>query len=269
MVESRGSLGWTIDRYEFEELMPAALMSICSAPDAARAAALAHVDAQIEALGGPVEVAFRERGGDLDEVDELLFATRVRDLLEEALRRAPEECPFWLRPSPSFRGIQTDAYRFTLSLEGGGLLVLQHAQGKLTPGGGGAGRLLLGRGLDTRWTLLAGVEFGGHAQFNQTETETHFPISFVAAAPIVLRHHDRTWHYDFELAPIGYFAQIDTRVSPGLRGGALIGLSALRIRGIMPWAGVGAAFEYAFPTSFRTAVWSVRAGARVGFDWDF
>lgn len=269
MVESQASLGWTIDRYELEELMPTALLSVCSAPEPTRDAVLTHLAARVEALGGPVEEAFRERGGDLGAVSELLFTSRVHALLSEAMLRAGDECPFWLRPSPSFHGLQTDAYRFTLNVEGGGLLVLHHAGDKVTFGGGGAGRLMLGRGLSARWTVLAGAELGGHAQFEQTETETHFPISLVVAAPLVLRRHDRTWHYDLEVAGLGYFTQTDLRVSPGLRGGVLLGISALRVRSIMPWFGVGAAFEYVFPTSFRGPLWSIRAGARVGFDWDF
>ena len=269
MVESQASLGWTIDRYELEELIPTALMSVCSTPEAARDAVLEHLEARIEALGGPVEEAYRKRGNDLGKVSVLLFTSRVRALLGEAMLRAGDECPFWLEPSSSFHGLQTDAYRFTLNVEGGGLLVLHHADDKLTFGGGGSGRLLLGRGLDPRWTVLGGLEVGGHAQFEQTETETRFPIILVVAAPLVLRGTDRTWHYEFEVAGLGYFTQTELRVSPGVRGGLLLGLSTLRIRSVMPWAGVGAAFEYVFPTSFRGPVWSLRAGARIGFDWDF
>lgn len=271
MVESEQSLGWTVDRYEIDEMMPTALLSVCEATEETRAAALAHLDAQIAALGGPVEEAYERSGRDLDAIEELLFATRVRALLDEAALRAARpggECPFWIQPSESFQGRQSDAYRFTLHLEGGGLLLLHRSEGKIRPGGGGAGRVLLGYGVDRSWTAMAGVELGGHAQFEQTATETHFPISFVGALPLVLRHHSRTWHYDAELAGIGYFTQADTRVSPGLRGGALIGFSGLRLRSIMPWAGVGIAFEYVIATSFRDAAWTLRAGARVGFDID-
>lgn len=272
MVELQQSLGWTIDRYEIEELMPSALMSVCSAPPEARAAALAVLDARIRDLGGPVEEAFVRRGEDLDEVADLLFATRVRALLLEAMRRAHganSECPFWLRPSPAFRGRETDAFRTTLNLEGGGLVVLESAKDRALLGAGGSARLLLGRGLNERWTFLAGAEFGGTAQLEQTETKTRFPISFVAALPMVLRHNDRTWHYEAEIASLAYFTQDDPRVSPGLRLGALVGVSALRVRNIMPWAGVGLALEHVIETHRRPAQWNLKTGARVGFDWDF
>ncbi|MGK4006585.1 hypothetical protein WMF31_28450 [Sorangium sp. So ce1036] len=272
MVEMQQSLGWTIDRYEIDEMMSPALMSVCSAPPEARVAALDVLDARIRDLGGPVEEAFRRRGGDLGEVADLLFATRVRALLSEAMRRAhgPDaECPFWLRPSPAFRGRETDAYRTTLNLEGGGLVVLESADGRALLGAGGSARLLLGRGLNERWTFLAGGEFGGTAQLDQTETKTRFPISFVAALPLVLRHNDLTWHYEAEIASLAYFTQDDPRVSPGLRLGALVGVSALRVRNIMPWAGIGIALEHVLETHRRPAQWNLKTGARLGFDWDF
>lgn len=269
MVEVQQSLGWTIDRYEIDEMMSPALMSTCSATVETRAAALDALDRRIAALGGPVEEAFRRRGEDLDAVADLLFATRVRALLSEAIRHAPAECPFWLRPSPGFRGRETDAYRTTLNLETGGIAVLEHARGRSLLGAGGAGRLLLGRGLDTRWTFLAGVEFGGTAQLEQTETKTRFPISFVAALPLVLRRHDLTWHYEGEIASLAYFTTDDLRPTPGVRVGGLVGLSGLRVRSIMPWAGIGVAIEHVIETHRRPAQWNIKAGARVGFDLDF
>ncbi|WP_437309169.1 hypothetical protein [Sorangium sp. So ce388] len=275
MIEVQQSLGWTIDRYELDEIMSPALMSVCSATPETRAAALASLDREIVELGGPVEEAFQRRGGDLGEVEDLLFATRVRALLDEAMRRAGDtrgastECPFWLRPSPSFRGRETDAYRSTLNVEGGGIAVLEGAAGRVLPGAGGSGRLLLGHGLDEHWTFLAGGEFGGTAQFEQTETKTRFPISFTVALPMVLRYHARTWHYEGELASLAYFTQDDLRVSPGLRVGGLVGVSALRVRGVMPWAGLGIAVEHVLETYRRPAQWNLKTGARVGFDWDF
>ena len=269
MVEGQTSLGWDIDRYELDELMPHALLSVCAAAPEVHGGALAELDARIEELGGPVEDAYRKHGNDLGEISDLLRVSRARRLLDGAMLRAADECPFWIEPSPDFRGLQTDEGRFTLNVEGGGLLVLQRTAGKTYPGGGGSARVLLGRGLSASWTFLGGVEFGGNALFDQREEETRFPIGFTAAAPLVLRRNDLTWHYDMELAPLVYFTQSDTRVSPGGRVAKLIGVSALRIRHIMPWAGVGAAFEYVLETSARPALWSVKAGARIGFDWDF
>lgn len=270
MVEAQEALGWTIDRYEHDEMMSPALMSVCSATVAARVAALAALERRIVALGGPVEAAFQKNGGKLRPLGDLLLVTRVRALLAEAMRRAPTECPFWLRPSPSFRGRETDAYRSTLNLESGGLAVLQGTgSGNPFIGAGASARLLLGHGISERWTFLSGADFGGTALYDVSGEETRFPIGFVAALPLVLRRNDRTWHYESEIASLAYFTRDDKRPSPGVRVGGLIGVSAIRVRNIMPWVGVGIACEYVFDTAVRPAQWTLKAGARFGFDWDF
>lgn len=269
IVESKTNSGWKIDRYEIDAMMPDALQSICATPESVRLDALEHQKLVIEELGGPAAKAYQQNGGKLGELAELIAATRVHDLLAEAIRRAPSECPFWITPSSTFRGLQTDAHRFTLNLETGGLLLLRHSQGKFLPGGGGLGRLLLGRGIDEHWTMLFGLEVGGWALFEQSDTQTRFPIEIIGGAPIVVRHVRHTWHYDFEIAPVAFVAMNDLRPSAGGRVGVAIGVSTLRIRRIMPWAGVQVSAEIFPETSFRPAIAVLKGGARIGFDWDF
>jgi hypothetical protein len=269
VVEVQQSAGWKIDHYEYEEMMPDALQSVCVTTDETRSAARERLGRRIDALGGPVEQAFRRAGGRESAVKELLFTTRVFTLLTEAMRRAPSECPFWLTPSAVFRGLQTDAGRFTLSFESGGLFGLQYLEGRVMPGAGGSGRLMLGRGLTERWTLLAGGEFGTMALFQQEGSDTNFPVNFVVAIPVVLRHHDLSWLYELELAPIGYFTTTDLRPTYGARLGGLIGISTLRVRRIIPWGGVGAGAEYVFPSRVRQMTMSIKGGIRLGFNWDF
>lgn len=263
IVESKQTSGWLIDRYEMERMMGDTLASVCRTPEPARQAALAQVERRIEALDGPLEKAFRENGNRLDDLDDLVFATRVRDLLAEAMTRAPIDCPAWIPVEPAFHGIQTDAGRFTLELEGGGLFVLH--DGLL--GGGGSGRVLAAYGLSQHWSVLAGGEFGGAALFKQEDQGTKFPIELVFATPVVLRRLDLTWHYDFEAAPALFVQDGSTNV--GLRLGALIGISTLRIRGVMPWAGLGFAAERYFDGAEREGFLLLKGGARVGLDWDF
>jgi hypothetical protein len=270
IVTVQQATGWKIDRYEYEEMLPDALLSVCAVQPSLRQATLDRIGRQIDALGGPVEEAFKRNGGDIDDLSELVFLTRVRNLLQTAMQRAANDCPFWLQPDTSFRGHQTDAYRFTLTGEGGGLVMLHLVSGtKPVIGAGGAGRLLVTRGFNTHWSLLFGGEFGGAALLAKTDTGTDLPIHFVAATPLVLRHHNLTWHYDFEIAPVAFFTQDDLRPSFGGRVGALLGLSTLRVRRIMPWAGIGGAVEYLLVSHVREARVILKGGARVGFDWDF
>jgi hypothetical protein len=269
IIEAQQSSGWKIDRYEYEEMMPDALQSVCAATDATRNVARDTLGRRIDALGGPVEDAYRRLGRSESAIKELLFTTRVFRLLTEATRRAASECPFWITPSLAFHGLQTDAGRFILSLQSGGLLALQYLDRRVMPGAGGSGRLLVGRGLDERWTVLGGLEFGGIALFQQDEASTNFPVNLVVGLPVVLRRHDLSWHYELELAPIGFLTGTDLRPSYGVRVGGLLGISTLRIRRIIPWGGVGLGVEYVFGNRVRPMTMSVKGGFRLGFDWDF
>lgn len=269
IVESKANSGWKIDRYELETMMPDALESVCGTPEKARLDALARQASTVESLGGPVAEAFRKNGGKMSGLADLLAATRVHDLLAEALKRAPAECPFWITPSPAFRGVQTDADRFTLNLETDGLFLLRRTEGKFLPGAGGSGRLLLGRGLSHRFTLLFGLEFGGWALIEQSEEATNFPLEFIGAVPLVVRHVRETWQFDLELAPVAFLTQSDLRPSVGGRVGVSIGVSTLRIRRIMPWAGLQLSAEYYPENDVRGTITVIKGGGRVGFDWDF
>ena len=269
IIEAQESTGWTIDRYEYETILPDAIQSVCSSTRETRNAVMAALDHRIALLNGPVEEAYRRNGNNLDGLSDLLFATRVRALLAEADRRAATECPFWMPPDEGFRGVQTDSERFVLNVEGGGLFLLQAERGKGILGGGGSGRLLIGYGIDPTWTFLTGPEFGGAALFKEADDGTQFPFQFTVALPLVLRRHDLTWHNDLEVAPLVFFTAQDRRVSYGVRVGGLLAISALRVRGIMPWAGIALGFEHYFKNEARSYFSTLKGGLRLGFDWDF
>lgn len=269
IVELQNSVGWKIDRYEYDKMMPDALQSICRTSEDVHLAALTELDETLDALGGPPEERFKLTGS-MKGLDEALYQSRVRSLLMEGMRRGATECPFWITVEPEFKGIQTDAKRFTLSAEGGGLFALERMSGGTYEfGGGGSGRLLMGYGINQHWTVLLGVELGGLAIFDQTEAGTNFPIQFTGALPLVVRRLNISWHYDFELAPLAFATESERKATFGMRGGFLIGVSTLRIRKIMPWAGLGVAVEAIFGTDTRPSMLVLKAGARVGFDYDF
>ncbi|MDI1429456.1 hypothetical protein [Polyangium sorediatum] len=269
IVESKANAGWKIDRYEFETMMPDALESVCGTPEKVRLAALARQARTVESLGGSITEAYRKNGGKLSGLSDLLAATRVHALLTEALQRAPAECPFWITPSPAFRGVQTDAYRFTLNLETDGIFLLRRTEGTFLPGAGAGGRLLLGRGFSHQWSMLFGLEFGGWAIIEQSEEATNIPLEFIGAVPLIVRHVRETWQFDLELAPVAFLTQSDLRPSAGGRVGVSIGVSTLRIRRIMPWAGLHLSAELYPANDVRGTVTVIKGGGRLGFDWDF
>ncbi|MFO0758796.1 MAG: hypothetical protein U0359_20055 [Byssovorax sp.] len=271
IVEVQQSSGWKIDRYELEKMMPDALLSVCRTTDETRMVALTEASAEVARLGGPLLDALRKNGNKIDELKPLLFATRVENTLTEALRRAPSECPVWIAPRPDFRSIQIGVDRFTLTLEGGGAALLQigGTNGGLTFGGGGGGRVLLGRGFNHTWSLRMGPELSIIALVQREQGTTALPLHFLGALPVVVRYTDISWHYNFEVAPLGLVIEHDPGVHYGVRLGAMVGISTLQVRSFIPWAGVGAAVEV-FPTREGHPLFvNLRGGVRAGLDWDF
>jgi hypothetical protein len=275
VVEVQASSGWKIDRYEYEKMMPDALLSVCRTTEETRSFALAEAAREIVHLGGPLEEALKKNGNKIDDLKPLLFATRVEHVLAESMRRAPTECPIWLVPKKDFRSLQTGVDRFTLTVEGGGTGLLQyatvHAPGTtgFTIGGGGGGRLLLGRGFGHTWSLRAGPEVGVIALVQRDKGMTALPLQFLGALPVVLRYTDISWHYNFEIAPLGLFTETDPEVRYGVRVGVMLGISTLQVRTFIPWAGIGGAVEVFPDTVGRPMLLNLKGGVRAGLDWDF
>jgi len=264
LIEVQVSGSWRIDRYEIDDMMPSALMSVCRSLPRARYQLLAELDANVHELGGPLEVAYAKNGKDLSKLSDLLFVTRVRDLLAEAIRRAPNECPVYIEPDSNFRGWQSDNGRVSLNLETGGLIQFRRTESRWTYGGGGVGRLLISRGFGNV-SILVGPEFAGGAMLKPGAES--FVINYFPAIPLVLRVYDKSWHYDFETAAVSWFQADDTRFSWGVRAGFTVGVQSRRTRGVIPWAGLTFAYEHYFE-GHRAAAEFLRGGLRVGVVWN-
>jgi hypothetical protein len=263
LVDEQQAGGWRIDRYEIEDLMSPALMSVCRVKPRVRADLLAMLDARIVGLGGPIESAF-EKDPELSHHTKLLFETRIRLLLLEAIKRAPLECPFHIKPEPHFRGVQSDAGAFSLNVEWSGLVQARRSEGTWGYGGGAVGRLLVSRGYGAM-TVMLGNEFAGGAMVRPgTDTVV---VNIFTAIPLVLRFQDLSWHYDAELAPVAMFQADDARLSYGLRAGLGLGVQARRTRGIVPWVGGTLVYEHYF-AGVRPSAEFLRAGFRVGIVWN-
>jgi hypothetical protein len=266
IVAGEESEGWFADSDAVREIAPAVFESMCRATPEARLEALQELRVQAAQAGDPR--ALFERAGELtDSVKHALSVDRQRRVLELALARV-DECPFWIRPSAGFNGRQSDRQRFTLSLETAGNVVLRHTVGRFAFGAGGWGRILPSYGINDRFTLLAGLEFGGGAMVRPNTSASQFIINYFPAIPVVLRVHHRTWHYDFEAASVALFQADNTLPSYGFRLGGGIGFSALRRHDFLPWAGLAASYEHYFAGGGRSAAEFLRADLRVGFVWD-
>jgi hypothetical protein len=267
IVAAQQTAGWFVEKEALDAIDEAVMESLCRTPPAARQLALDELERR-HALTGDARALYRAAGETMTSaVNDALFVERQLAALRSGIQRV-DECPFWVRPSPEFQGLQTDRNRFTLSLETGGNAQIRQTEGAWTLGGGGLGRLLAGYGFEGRFTALAGIEFGGGAMLEPHTNPTQFVINYFPAIPIVFRIHDVAWHYDVEAAPVALFQADNGAFSFGVRGGLGAGVSALRTRGVIPWAGVALAYEHYVPSGGRSRAHFIRGGLRVGIVWD-
>jgi hypothetical protein len=271
IVDTEQRVGWLVDDYEVQDTAPMAFQSVCRVEVEKRLELLDWFDERIEQEGGPAEEAYEREGKDLNAIDELITLERMRMLLEYTDERAADECPFWYEKDPEFAGVQTDTDRFVGLAESiGGLLMVASSEG-VEFGAGGGFRLLPGYGITDRLTLVGGLELGATGSLSLEEDEEgnqSFSAQPYGGVPLLLRLHDDTWVYDFELAGLAQY-QNQKLSPPGFRAAFGLGIGSTRISGIMP-VGVGIV-AYEFTPSFEglPATHTIRIGTRVGINYDF
>lgn len=257
---------WFADREAMRSIEMHLLPSVCHASPQARAEARSALEAKHAAFGDAQQL-YAKRGEVTSEVARALTVERELKALSVTLARQ-DECPFWVRAEPGFQGLQSDRKRVTLSVESGGDVRLRIAHQHVTAGGGGVGRLLFGYGLDGVFTLLIGPEFGGGALLRPNTNASSFIVNYFPAVPLILRTRQPTWHIDVEMAPVVLFEADNTRLSWGGRVGASFGLTTLRRRNIVPWAGLAVAYEHYFDGGGRGPINFLHGGLRVGLPWE-
>lgn len=267
-VTVAAATGWGVDRLEVETTLPSALDSSCRVDPVARRLLRGWLDERIAALGGPVEVAYRARGKDLDAVDDLLVVSRVRLVLARA-EEAAADCPFWLEPEHPFRGRQISQERWQLTFGGGGKAIIIHQGDRLDGSFGGAGRLLFGRTFGDGKGVYAGAELGANATFPKDPTgmRTQLAIGADLVAPVMFRYTLTNAFFEFEAGWLGHATERDWgEIDQGVHLGVAIGARALRTRFVFPGAAFGVSWERLFVAGADLT--TVKLGARVAFDLD-
>lgn len=266
IVGAESDAGWLIDELEQTAIQADVMESVCRATPPVRAQALALLERDSAQEGDPRQL-YERAGGELTgEVKAALATSRQLQALRRGVAAAGT-CPFWVHPESEFRGLQSTRDRWVVNFDTGGTAQLRRTQGEWAVGAGGFGRALAGYSF-TRVTLLAGLEFGGGALVEPNEQPTSLVVNYIPALPLLVRLHRNSWNVDFEAASVALFQASDTRWSYGVRGGVTVGVSALRVRGVLPWVGLAVASEYHFGNSARPEAWYLRGGLRVGGVWD-
>lgn len=268
IVWAEESSGWFVDETHLAGLLPTMLQTVCRATPEARREALRRLETERREAGDPRE-RFVRAGDKLDdEATRALTIDRQHALLARSIQSVESSCPFWVKPEAGFDGRQTDANRWGINLESGGLLQLRKTAGYWTYGGGGVGRLLLSYGFRGSFTLLAGAEVAGGAMLRPGTGASEFVINYLPALPVVLRLHDGSFHYDLEVAGVSILQADNLHPSFGGRIALGLGVSALRTRFFIPWAGFGLAYEHYLEGGGRSREEFFRAGFRVGAVWN-
>ena len=256
---------WQIDHYELDGLMNNALLCVCVADEATRHAARDRLNQLISEHGGDARAAWLKANKNLSEIDDLLTFHRTKTLLDRSVREAGDRCPFFLTPSPIYieRHRMTD--RFFMATQGGGLLNIRFAD-QIRAGGGGSGRIDLGRGFDESWSLRVGTEMGGAGLLDESLNTNDIDLSFYFALPLTVRHRGLMWHQDMEIAPVALGAPWRDAMRWAVRVGGLLGLTYSRIGRVQPWGGLKISAEHAPAYKDFDPLTTVRIGLRFGVD---
>ncbi|MGD8862465.1 MAG: hypothetical protein PVI30_20810 [Myxococcales bacterium] len=267
-VDLSDDTGWVVDRVQLEANAEAAMRSVCQVQPHLRDDLDAWLGGQIELEGGPAAAGYREHG-DLGEVDEALQLERTRMLLRYADDRASADCPFWLEPDPQFRGVQGDADRFVVLLESGGFGAIFVRDGEASLGGGGGGRVMLGRGFGSRLTLAAGGELGGFGGLTDNESGARrIDASIAAAVPVLARLSFISRIVDLEVAPVWRFNPGEDSWPPGIRTTVGAGVATMRSTAFMPYLVGYIGYEYQPERDLNPESHLFMLGTRVGVDLD-
>ena len=267
-VTVAATTGWGSDKLEIEGMLESTLDSVCRVDPLARRSLAGWLQSEISRLGGPVEKAWRERGKDLSNVEDLLVLTRVKLLLARA-EEVAGDCPFWIEPTYPFRGRQVSEERFVLAFGGGGKGTIVRQGDRVDLNAGGAGRLLFGRSFSDGHALFLGAELGASASFPKSETGERGALVIGAdvVAPVVYRRTLTNSYFELEAGWLGRSSEEDfSAFDHGIHIGAAFGARALRTRIVFPGAAFGISWERTFQAGDDVTL--LKLGARVAFDLD-
>lgn len=271
LITYQEKLDWVSDHSALNKLEERLLELTCQVSVEELNALHTTLSQEVERAGGPLEAQWRkaseeEREVLRDELSERLHLERLPLTLSYALSKRAR-CPFWLSPTPAFRGVHRDAGRLQLSLETmGGLQALKTNKG-WAYGGSGQGRAFALWGLNLRLALGLGLEVGGASTFPRSKLGRVLSGMVTAGVPLIARWWLGDWRLDSEVALLARAPQ-DEDTLYGYRVAQGVGFSTLRISGFLPHVILWAGYErYYGPSAPRLADHVVRVGTRIGVSW--
>lgn len=272
-VQLSEDAGWVVDSVQLQDNLELSLRSLCQTTTVAQAELSQFLAQRIDDLGGPAAAQYAENGGELGDLSDVMSAERTRALLHYAQKRRTE-CPFYLQPDSEFAGLESDSERFVALFEsqGYGAVLLQNGERALS--GGGSVRALLGYGLSPFFTVAVGADLGGSGTLinsdptSQSDAAEQIDTSLSVAVPIALRFQRFSRLLEIDIAPVLRFDRRAHRFPPGIRATVGLGASTMRKGDFMPYILLWLGAETHWERPGSPASLSLRAGTRVGVDWD-
>jgi hypothetical protein len=264
IVDTNEDGGWTVDWLRLQANAEPALRSVCQVERGTRDELDVWLADQIALAGGPAKRAYLAHGRDLGAVSHSLSLERTRALLQYASSRAAEDCPFWLAPNSVFAGDQGDAAHWVILGETQAFATFT-VPGNI-PALGGGGRLFLGHGIGSRFTLAAGADVAASGTFVPSGGRSGVDAYLTLATPALLRLTRFSRMFDVELAPVVRLSQGQSGWPPGARIQVGAGFSSVRISPFMPYFMVYAGYEI-HPTDTKTGIdQTIQIGTRIAVD---
>jgi hypothetical protein len=263
-VDSTETEGWNVDWVRLQSIADPALRSTCQVAPSARDGLEQWLNQQIARAGGSAEQIYHAHGNHMSgAAEEALSLERTRLLLQFAKAHATQDCPFYLAPHADFVGVQGDAGRWLLLAETNAFATF--VIDTQVPAIGGGGRLLLGHGIGSRYTLAAGGELAAAGTLLPTSKGSIDGIASVAV-PVMLRLAQFSTLYDVELAPVMRFQHGSKAFPPGARIELSAGFSSLRSKAFMSYFMFYGGYEFHPRVSGMPADHTVQLGTRIAVD---
>lgn len=215
----------------------------------------------------------KQGSGEPPDLDDYRNDLRTERILLALLRghKLHERCPFWLTPKHKYLGIHRDAGRFQLVLESmSSLQIVRGQEGWIIKGsqigGSGQGRLMLARGLSLKTAFALGIEIGGASTFpSNEEGKRELNGVLTGGIPMILRWWLGGLRFDTESSLLARFPEGQDTIF-GFRVSQGVGISTLRVSGLLPHFMIWTGYERFFPST-EPQVSIIRLGTRVGFSW--
>jgi hypothetical protein len=266
VVDANEDGSWIIDRLRLQALAEPALRSVCQVEPAARSALHVWLDEQIARAGGSAQRAYLANGRKLSAVSNLLSLERTRALLQYAEAAAEQDCPFWLTPDPGFIGHQGDADRWVVLGETQAFATLTMPTN--VPALGGGGRLFVGHGIGSQFTLALGGDIAASGTLvSGSAMNQGIDATVSLATPVLLRLAKFSSIVDVELAPAVRLDRGRKAFPPGARLELGAGFTSVRNSAFVSYFMLYVGYEFHPRTSTAVADHTVQLGTRLALDW--